>query len=114
MASLYVNIGRKIQDYLNIQQISVSDFAERCHVIPQVLNQIFQGRKALSVAEIQQIACVLNISTNELLGDLHHNFSPLDAMSSIIAKVENEHTQEKLHFLDYVMEKMLQIEVIAK
>lgn len=52
MNSLYINIGKNIQDYLNREQISKHDFAEKCHFTPQVLHQIMQGRKGLNAAEI--------------------------------------------------------------
>ena len=32
----------------------------------------------------------------------------------MMGKTENEHTKEKLRFLDHVMEQMLRIEEIAK
>lgn len=52
MSLLYINIGKNIQDYLNREQISKRDFAEKCHFTPQVLHQIMQGRKGLNAAEI--------------------------------------------------------------
>lgn len=113
MDLLYINIGKNIQDYLNREQISMRDFAEQCHVTPQVLHQIMQGRKGLNVAEIQQIAEALNLDINELLEDVHQKAKPLDTMSSIIAKIENEHTKERLRFLENVMEMMLKIEGVT-
>lgn len=113
MNLLYINIGKNIQDYLNRKQISKRDFAERCHVTPQALHQIMQDRKGLNATEILQIAEALHLDINELVEDVNQREKPIDAMSSIRAKVENEHTKERLHFLEHVMEMMLKIEGVT-
>lgn len=114
MSLLYINIGKNIQDYLNREQISKRDFAGKCHITPQVLDQIMQGRKGLNAAEIQQIAEALHLDISELVEDVNQREKPMDAMSSIIAKIENEHTKERLGFLEHVMETMLKVEALTK
>ena len=113
MNLLYINIGKNIQDYLNRKQISKRDFAERCHVAPQVLYQIIQGRKGLNAAEIQQIAEALHLDINELVENVNQREKPIDAMSSIITKIANEYTKEGLRFLEHVMDMMLKIEGVT-
>lgn len=114
MNLLYINIGKNIQDYLNRKQISKRDFAERCHVTPQALHQIMQGRKGLNATEIQQIAEALHLDINELVENVNQREKPIDAMSSIITKIENEYTKEGLRFLEHVMDMMLKAEALTK
>lgn len=114
MNLLYINIGKNIQDYLNREQISKHDFAEQCHVTLQALHQIMQGRKGLNATEIQQIAEALHLDINELVENVNQREKPIDAISSIIAKIENEQTKEGLRFLEHVMDMMLKAEALTK
>lgn len=114
MKSLYVVIGERIQSYLDQFKISQKDFAEQINVSPQVMNKIIQGKKAINALEIQQIAKVLTISTNDLVGELQPSSAITDPVLFMIGKTENEQTKEKLRFLDHVMDQMLRIEEIAK
>lgn len=113
MNLLYINIGKNIQEQLIRKQMSTHELAEQFHVTPHVLHQMVQGRKGLNVAEIQQIVEALHLDINELLEDVHEKVKSLDTMSSIIAKIQNEHTKERLRFLEHVMEMMLKIEGVT-
>lgn len=114
MKSLYVLIGERIQSYLDQYKLSQKEFAEQINVSPQVMNKIIQGKKAINAIEIQQIAKALSISTNDLVGEVQPNVPITDPVLFMMGKTENEHTKEKLRFLDHVMEQMLRIEKIAK
>ena len=114
MNLLYINIGKNIHEHLIRKQISTHELAEQCHVTPQVLHQMIQGRKGLNAAEIQQIAEALHLDLNELVENVNPREKPIDAMSSIIAKIENEHTKERLGFLEHVMKMMHKVEGVTR
>lgn len=112
--SLYELIGERIQLYLNQYNLSQKEFAKKINVSPQVMNKIIQGQKAINAMEIQQIAKVLSISTDELVGEVQPAVPIADPVLYMMGKTENEQTKEKLRFLDHIMEQMIRIEEIAK
>lgn len=114
MKSLYVLIGERIQEYLTQSSISQKDFAESIHVSPQVMNKIVQGKKAINAIEIQRIAEVLSLSTDELVGKIQQPAVITDPVLFMIGKTGNEQTKEKLRFLDHVMDQMIRIDQIVK
>ncbi|WP_298830124.1 helix-turn-helix transcriptional regulator [uncultured Planococcus sp.] len=110
MKSLYNIIGERIQKFINDQNISQKEFAEKLNVSPQVMNKIVQGKKAVNAIEIQKIASVMSLSMDELIGEVQQPAAITDPILYMVGKTDNEQTKEKLRFLDYVMDQMLNVE----
>lgn len=105
---IFEQVGNNIQKVLNEQGKTQQFLADQLGISKQVMSKIVSGAKAINVAEISQIANILNVSTDYLLTtekvqETVHNFS-------FMGKVKNEETKKKIEFLKTVIEEILILE----
>lgn len=106
--TIFEQVGNNIQKVLNEQGKTQQFLADQLGISKQVMSKIVSGAKAINVAEISQIANILNVSTDYLLTtekvqETVHNFS-------FMGKVKNEETKKKIEFLKTVIEEILILE----
>lgn len=106
--AIFEQVGNNIQKVLNEQGKTQQFLAEQLDVSKQVMSKIVSGAKAINVAEISQIANILNVSTDYLLTvenvqESVHNFS-------FMGKVKNEETKKKIEILKTVIDEILMLE----
>lgn len=106
--TIFEQVGNNIQKVLNEQGKTQQFLADQLGISKQVMSKIVSGAKAINVAEISQIANILNVSTDYLLTtgmkqEAVHNFS-------FMGKVKNEETKKKIEFLKTVIEEILILE----
>lgn len=109
--TIFEQVGNNIQKVLNEQGKTQQFLAEQLGISKQVMNKIVSGSKAINVAEISQIAKLLNVSTDYLLNvgivqEPVHNFS-------FMGKVKSDETKKKIEFLQNVIEEILILEEYA-
>lgn len=110
MASIFEQIGEKISKWLQEQNYTQSDLAERLEISRQVMSKIINGKKAINLIEIKQIAEIMNVTIDELIGTSVKANSIEDPIMFMIGKLGNDKTKENLRFLDHVMDEMIQLE----
>ncbi|WP_337051074.1 helix-turn-helix transcriptional regulator [Priestia megaterium] len=114
MKTIFEQIGDKISVWLHDQGQTQTFFANRMGISKQVANKIINGKKAINVNEIQKIAGIMNISVDNLLKIEEPTPIIQDPIMFMIGKLDNENTKEKLQFLNYVMDEMIELEEIIK
>lgn len=66
------------------------------------------GQKSINIKEIQQISEVMNVPVDKLIGNPVRTNGIQDPIMFMIGNLENDRTKEKLHFLDHVMDELIE------
>ena len=114
MANIFEQIGGKIGEWLDTQGYTQKYLSDRLNVSPQVMSKIINGKKSINIIEIRQIADIMGISVDELIGNPASSQSIQDPIMFMIGNLTNEKTKEKLRFLDHVMDEMIELEKLLK
>lgn len=114
MMSIFEQIGEKISKWLEEQNYTQSDLAERLGISKQVMSKIINGKKAINLIEIKQIAEIMGMTIDELVGSSAKTNSIEDPIMFMIGKIDNDKTKEQLKFLDHVMDEMIQLEKLLE
>jgi DNA-binding Xre family transcriptional regulator len=112
LADLFVAIGARIQQHLDTQGRKQTDLAKALGISRQVLNKIIQGKKAINVEEIANIASALGVEIEDLLKVRHE--SQENSMVLLMGSIDNESTRENLRFISFVMDEILELEDIVR
>lgn len=109
--TFFKQVGNNIQNVLVEKDMTQQSLANRLNISKQVMSKIIAGSKAINVAEISEIASVLEVSTDSLLSvkpiqSSRHQFS-------FMGQVKDEATQEKILMLQTVIDEMLMLEEYA-
>jgi len=109
--AIFKQVGNNIQDILAAQGKTQQFLADGLGISKQVMNKIVAGSKAINVAEIRQIANILNVTVDRLLTietetKQVHNFA-------FMGQIENERTKNKIEFLQTVIDEILMLEEYA-
>jgi transcriptional regulator with XRE-family HTH domain len=110
MRTIFNEIGDKIRLWLIEQNKSEVFFADKMCVSVDVMNKIINGKKALNVAEITKISCIMDISVDSLIKSSNNLIE--EPIMRIIKLTENENTKDKLLFLNHVMDEIIELEVL--
>lgn len=113
MTNLFVEIGKKIQAYLDAKHIKQTELAQQLGLSKQVMNKIIQGKKAINVEEIAKISSVLEVTVDELIR-LEEPRLDQDAVFMLMGTIENQQTKEEIRFLNYVMDEMIELEELLQ
>lgn len=109
MANLFAEIGAKIEAFLKAKKMTQTDFADKIGVSKQVMGKIIHGNKAISLIEIGKIATVMGTSVDDLMRKImvEEKTEPVFLM---MGRAENPNTNDKLRFLNHVMEEMIALD----
>ena len=109
--TFFKQVGNNIQRILETQGKTQQYLADKISVSQQVISKIISGSKAINVMEITKIASALGVSTDCLLVD--EKTQPVIHSFSFMGQVKSEKTQEKIAFLQTVIDEILMLEEYA-
>ncbi|MEQ6389299.1 helix-turn-helix transcriptional regulator [Bacillaceae bacterium S4-13-58] len=110
MTTIFERIGEKISTWINDRGYTQKYLSDKLNVSPQVMSKIINGKKSINIIEIRQIADIMGISVDELIGDTSRSRTIEDPIMFMIGNLNNEKSKEKLRFLDHVMDEMIELE----
>lgn len=100
MSKLSIEIGQRIRNYRNQQQLSQEELAERCGLHPTYIGQVERGEKNATLESISKIAFGLSLSLSTLFENIedHQDESSNNYPSMAYDLVQSvaETVQEKL------------------
>lgn len=114
MAVVFEQIGEKISIWLQQNGYTQNELSDRLGISKQVMSKIILGKKSVNIVEIQQIASVMNVSIDELMGNSLRSNGIQDPIMFMIGNLSNDKTKEKLQFLDHVMDELIELEKLIK
>jgi transcriptional regulator with XRE-family HTH domain len=114
MATIFEQVGEKITSWLREHNYTQNDLAERLGVSKQVMSKILLGKKSINIKEIQQIAEVMNMPIDQLIGTPIRSNGIQDPVMFMIGNLKNDKTKEKLQFLDHVMDELIELEKLTE
>lgn len=109
--TFFVQVGKNIQQILQLQGKTQQYLAEELHISKQVMSKIIAGAKAINVSEISKIASVLHVSTDSLL--CIQTIQPTVHHFSFMGQVKSKAVKEKIAVLQTVIDELLLLEECA-
>lgn len=104
----YYKIGQKIRKFRKVQGLSQEELAERINISTTHMSHIETGNTKLSLPVLVDIAAVLHVRTDDILGD---NIAVSGAMmDDIVAVLEGCDSQQYKVILDVVKATKLAME----
>lgn len=114
MGTIFEQVGEKISGWLHEHDYTQNDLADRLGVSKQVMSKILLGKKSINIKEIQQIAEVMNLPIDQLVGTPRRSNGIQDPIMFMIGNLKNDRTKEKLQFLDHVMDELIELEKLTE
>jgi len=111
MANLFAEIGAKIESFLDTNNMTQTELAEKIGISKQVMGKIIHGKKAISLPEISKIANVMGTTIDDLMRQnlVEDSAEPVFLM---MGREGNPDTKDKLRFINHVMDEMLALDQI--
>lgn len=113
MSNLFYEIGQNILLYLDEKGMTQTELGERLGISRQVVHKIIQGKKAINVQEITNIAEVLQVTVNDLVAT-RQTFQEVDALYLLMGEIENANTKGDIQFLNFVMDEMIDLPTFSE
>ncbi|MDR7000092.1 helix-turn-helix transcriptional regulator [Neobacillus niacini] len=114
MKTIFEEIGEKISDFIEKNNMSQQDFANRINVSKQVMSKITNGQKATNIEELQKIADVMNTTVDELIKRKSRTNVIEEPILFMMEKTNNTKIRQHLQYLDFVMDEMIELEELSK
>lgn len=114
MNTIFEEVGDKISDFIEKNNMSQQDFANRIHVSKQVMSKIINGQKATNIEELQKIADVMNTTVDELIKRESQTSVMEEPILFMMEKTNSTKIRQHLQYLDFVMDEMIKLEDLVQ
>lgn len=91
-------VGNNIAKAMERRGINQQQLANQLGISKQVMSKIINGKKAINVAELSQIAAILGSSADDLLS-IENNDEEQKPSLFCMGKIRDERTREKIELL---------------
>lgn len=109
MANLFIEIGNKIADFLEREEITQTEMADRIGVSKQVMGKIIHGKKAINLIEIKKIADIMRVSVDSLMQN-GSAANPPEPIFLMMGRAKNPNTNDDFRFLNHVMDEIIALD----
>jgi transcriptional regulator with XRE-family HTH domain len=110
MANLFIEVGTKIQEFLDNKSMTQTELADKIGVSKQVMGKIIHGKKAINLLEISRIAEAMGLSIDSLVRNSDKKEDRMEPVFLMMGCAQNPNTSDDFRFLNHVMDEMIALD----